>query len=431
VTSGNNTIVENAQPAGDCAALFCAGDWVEVLSKQEILRTLDSHGQLEGLPFMPEMFAACGKRFRVYKRAHKTCDTAYEFKGRKMKDAVHLEGLRCDGSSHAGCQAECLLFWKTAWLKAVDTPNPDRTGRGNLRGDDANREPGCTEADVLAATRKPGADGPDPSYVCQATQLPFATQPLSPWEWRQYIEDYSSRNVGLARMAKSFLLVFYRRCLVNLGIGLGPALKWFYDRLQHLRGGVPYPHRTGTLPQGARTPSVSLKLQAGEWVRVKSHAEIIATCDKSGRNRGMTFDPEMVPYCGGTYQVLKRVDRIIHEQTGKMQEMKTACIILDSVVCQARYCDNRLFCPRSVYPYWREIWLERVAPHGADPGNAPQFDQTGSPVAIESQAAERECSLTITAGAMAELRSTPEFRSKTESPLIVLGGASSRRPTTW
>lgn len=36
-----------------------AGEWVEVRSKEEILRTLDSKGQLEGLPFMPEMFEAC------------------------------------------------------------------------------------------------------------------------------------------------------------------------------------------------------------------------------------------------------------------------------------------------------------------------------------------------------------------------------------
>ena len=52
-----------------------AGDWVEVRSKEEILRSLDKNGRLEGLPFMPQMFQYCGKRFRVFKRAHKTCDT--------------------------------------------------------------------------------------------------------------------------------------------------------------------------------------------------------------------------------------------------------------------------------------------------------------------------------------------------------------------
>ena len=51
------------------------GDWVEIKSKDEILSILDQKGQLEGLPFMPEMFEFCGKRFPVHKRAHKTCDT--------------------------------------------------------------------------------------------------------------------------------------------------------------------------------------------------------------------------------------------------------------------------------------------------------------------------------------------------------------------
>ena len=58
-----------------------AGEWVEVKSKEEILRTLDTNGELDGMPFMPEMFAFCGKRFQVYKRAHKTCDTVFPIQG--------------------------------------------------------------------------------------------------------------------------------------------------------------------------------------------------------------------------------------------------------------------------------------------------------------------------------------------------------------
>ena len=52
-----------------------AGDWVEVRSKDEILRTLNAMGRLDGLPFMPQMIQYCGQRFQVFKRAHKTCDT--------------------------------------------------------------------------------------------------------------------------------------------------------------------------------------------------------------------------------------------------------------------------------------------------------------------------------------------------------------------
>ena len=43
---------------------------MEIRSKDEILNTLDRDGCLDGMPFMPEMFAFCGKRFQVYKRAH-------------------------------------------------------------------------------------------------------------------------------------------------------------------------------------------------------------------------------------------------------------------------------------------------------------------------------------------------------------------------
>ena len=99
----------------------------------------------------------------------------------------------------------------------------------------------------------------------------------------------------------------------------------------------------------------------GDLVRVKRHEEILETITQDNMNRGMFWDAELVPYCGKTYRVLKRVTHIIDEKTGRMLEMKNPCIILDSVVCQARYSACRMFCPRSIYPYWREIWLERVA----------------------------------------------------------------------
>jgi hypothetical protein len=75
----------------------------------------------------------------------------------------------------------------------------------------------------------------------------------------------------------------------------------------------------------------------------------------------MSFDPEMVPFCGNTYRVLDRVTHIINEKTGKMQHLKNDCIMLDEVVCLACYAKYRRFCPRSIHPYWREIWLERAA----------------------------------------------------------------------
>ena len=356
-------IIPNTPGGDNGLPCLSVGDWVEVLNKEDILKTLDKNGQLDGMPFMPEMFAFCGKRFRVYKRAHKTCDTVNDYKGRRLQDAVHLEGLRCNGQSHGGCEASCLIFWKTAWLRPVDQTSTDSMPlpAEALERRNGNTQ-GCTEAYVVAGARKHDAGSSDPVYVCQATQLPAATQPLPWWEWRQYVEDYTSGNVSLGRIVKSFAYVAYRDGLVNLGIGIGPVLMWLYDKVQSLRGAALYPRDDGTLPAGTRTPAINLNLQPGEWVRVKSRDTIRATCDESRMNRGMTFDKEMVPYCGGTYQVLKRVTKLVNEKTGKLQEMKNPCIILDSVVCQARYSQCRMFCSRSIYPYWREIWLERVEP---------------------------------------------------------------------
>jgi hypothetical protein len=335
------------------------GDWVEVRSKQEILATLDNKGQLEGMPFMPEMFAFCGKKLQVYKRAHKTCDTVFPTRGRRIDRAVHLE-TRCDGLAHGGCQASCLIFWKEAWLKRANAGPADIT-RVDIEAPNGGSLENITEGQVWAQTQVSEQNGEGPTYACQATQLPYASMQLDWWDIRQYIEDYVSGNVGLWRIFCGLLYSTYYS-LSRAGIGVGRPMRWLYDAL-HLRWtGTQFPRKTGTIPEGQPTPAESLNLQPGELVRVKSHGEILRTLNTSSMNRGMFWDAEMVPYCGGTYRVLGRVTHIINEKTGKMQEMKTPCIILDSVVCQARYSHCRMFCPRSIYPYWREIWLERVEP---------------------------------------------------------------------
>src|SRR5262245_50238144 len=95
------------------------GDVVEVRSPDEIRATLDENGEFESLPFMPEMLRYCGQRLTVYKVAHKVCDTQTRSGMRRMQNAVHLSGVRCDGAAHDGCQAACLIYWKHAWLRKV------------------------------------------------------------------------------------------------------------------------------------------------------------------------------------------------------------------------------------------------------------------------------------------------------------------------
>lgn len=330
---------------------LCAGELVEIRSKAEILSTLDENGRLEGLPFMPQMFEYCGKKLRVTKRAHKTCDTVFPVRGRKLADAVHLD-IRCDGKAYGGCQAGCLVFWKTAWLKRVEGDSPQNPAAAGS----------CTEDNVWDGRIRGGEEATNTvAYSCQATQLPYYTSELKPWDVRQYIEDYRSRNVGLWRLMKGLIYSSYY-CLSKAGIGLGSIMRWFYDTFHPLWGGTPWPRKTGAIGVGQPTPKLNdpLNLQPGELVRVKSHQEILKTLNVENKNQGLYFDAEMVPFCGRTLRVLKRVDRILDEKTGRLLTMKTPSIILEGAVCESRYSFCRMFCPRAIYSYWREIWLERV-----------------------------------------------------------------------
>lgn len=351
-----------------------AGDWIEIRSKDEILRTLDRNGRLQELPFMPQMFQYCGKRFKVFKRAHKTCDTVNPVAGRRLADAVHLN-LRCDGKAYGGCQAACLLFWKEAWLKPIEAPNIETSGHEAPASNG-----GCTEEDVWQATSGPDEQqGGVQRYFCQATQLPSFTTRLPWWDVRQYVEDFASGNVRLSAIVAGFsYLGCYHLALAKRN-RLGRPTRWLYDQFQKLRGGVPYPRRTGTLPPGAPTPVATLDLQPGELVRVKTHQEILATLHGM-QNRGMFFDAELVPFCGGVYRVQARVTRFINEKTGTMATMKTPAVILEGVWCQSRYSNCRMFCPRGIYSWWREVWLERI------PENSPSLEPANDPESANSHA---------------------------------------------
>ena len=314
------------------------GELVEVRSQAEILATLDERGELESLPFMPEMLQFCGRRFKVAKLALKLCDTITWTGMYRMRKTVHLEGSRCDGQAHGGCQAGCNVYWKEAWLRRVPAGEPEPVP-----------VPRCTLAMLSAATRKTAArvDPGDERYSCQATELLRAAPERVPsWDGRQYLRDIRSGNAGAMATA----------CTVAIGLfnEYQDASRRRLPEPLRLRSGKRYPFIEGRLD---KTPQQTLDLQPGELVRVKSLEEIVATLDASNANRGMSFDGEMVRYCGREYRVLRRVDQIIDERTGRMLRFKNPCVVLEAVICVGAYHRQ---CPRGIYPYWREIWLERV-----------------------------------------------------------------------
>jgi len=356
------------------------GDWVEVRSKEEILATLDADARTQGMPFMPQMLQYCGKRFQVYKRAHKTCDPTRHANLCALPDAVHLN-LRCDGKAYDGCQAACLLFWKEAWLKPVS----DGASVASTR---PRYDAICTEADIHRATCVTGDDGKVERYFCQATEVPRYTTHLPWWDVRQYVEDYTSRNTTLWRMFRALVYAYVGRPFARRFSVCERA----YDRLQAMWGGIPFPRKKGKLPLEVSAPMAELDLQPGELVRVKPYQEILATCNVHNHNRGMLFDAEMVPYCGRVFRVRARVERFVDEQNGRPRTLKTPAVILEGVWCQSRYSECRMHCPRAIYSWWREIWLERVseAPKRAaktEGGHPVQGPRTADPLAASGKAA--------------------------------------------
>jgi hypothetical protein len=325
------------------------GDLVEVKSPAEILATLDARGDLAGMPFMPEMAAYCGRRFTVERRAEKVCDSVL-LGSLRLRRTVLLDDLRCDGAGHGGCQAECRIFWSEDWLRRV--------------APDTSAPPPFPERDRAALIERTARNATVPAvsvgdeqqirYRCQATEVMNCSERLRTFDPRPYLREYTSGNVPL----RPFLRVLGRAAVAE------PMRKL------HL---IPQPlgvFLPGTMKKGdAFQP---LHLQPGDWVRVKTKEEIARTLDKNGRNKGLWFDREMLPFCGKVFRVRRRVDRLIYEGNGNMIVLKNDAITLEGVVCTGDLNLRRWFCPRAMYPYWRECWLERASAAEATTTRGPR-----------------------------------------------------------
>ncbi len=104
-----------------------------------------------------------------------------------------------------------------------------------------------------------------------------------------------------------------------------------------------------------------LNLQPGAMVEVKSEEEIRRTLDSSDKSRGLGFMAGMVRHCGKRYRVYKRVRTIILEGTGEVRQLRNT-VLLDGVICDGEH----LVCDRSCFYFWKESWLRRVIPEGAE-----------------------------------------------------------------
>lgn len=305
------------------AEFLKTGDWVEVRSAEEIARTLDENGTLNGLPFMPEMLPYCGKRFQVSRRADKSCvelpGDVYQIRAFSHRDIILLEGIHCSGAEHGGCQRDCVIFWRESWLLKVD-------------GDNASTDLTSTKDESLRCqlktTSAPGL------YFCQSTEMAKITRPQT--RLGILLTCYRDVRSGSRSIPEMTRMV------------LGPLWRKLTKR---------FINRTLAGPQ-TKTPIGHLGLQAGEMVELKSEEEIRQTLDSKGRNRGLLVDRDAIcKFSGGRYPVQTRIVRMIHEGTGKMRTLDNT-VILEGINCTCQYVLGG--CPRKEPTFWREIWLNRI-----------------------------------------------------------------------
>ena len=96
-----------------------AGDMVRIRSIEEIEATLDENGKTKGCGFMKIQRTYCDTVQRVFKSMERFVEER-DFKVKKCKGLVLLEGVMCEGNEIYGrCDRSCLIFWREEWLEKI------------------------------------------------------------------------------------------------------------------------------------------------------------------------------------------------------------------------------------------------------------------------------------------------------------------------
>ena len=97
------------------------------------------------------------------------------------------------------------------------------------------------------------------------------------------------------------------------------------------------------------------KIRPGDLVTVRSFPEISSTLDQSGAFEGLPFLPEMLKYCGRSFTVRRRVNKLIQEGVGASMRRIKNVVLLDDTICDGKAHDE---CQRACFPLWKTAWLK-------------------------------------------------------------------------
>lgn len=236
-----------------------------------------------------------------------------------MTDAYILDIPRCSGHEAIQCDAGCSLIWKEAWLEKSDVPTTQ------LNVDVA------AELEIATRLGRHNAKKGDKRFVCQATELWRASDPMSAFDPTQYVRERRGNKTPWGRIASDLATTASAKT-------------------SKLMSG-----RERVFGQQQSTPTTKACFEPEQAVRVKSRCEIESTLDRGGRNRGLWFDPEMLQFCGQVMRVSRVVKQVIDETTGELRVFRHPTIVLDDKSCTGA---AHQFCSRAALFYWRSIWVE-------------------------------------------------------------------------
>ena len=128
-------------------------------------------------------------------------------------------------------------------------------------------------------------------------------------------------------------------------------------------------------------------IHPGQRVRVRPFSEIAATLDEHGKSGSLPFTPQMVPFCGSEFYVLRRLNG---DSTACLPSPNhVEAVILGGVCCDGT---GREMCQRRCPFLWKPAWLEPTSERpfdrcGVDRGQV----STTFPVKLERWEGLRSC----------------------------------------
>ncbi len=174
------------------------------------------------------------------------------------------------------------------------------------------------------------------NHQCQLRCWPQLSQgnaPVAPQPLRRHVKLFFKRRLSPATKRK---------------------LKNQFDRLMSRFHDIT-PKPIADAAPGVNTATA--KLNAGDFVRVRSRAEIEATLNRWGELKGCAFMPDMAQYCHTCQRVLKPVERFLDERDYRVKKCN-GLVLLEGLICPGLEGYGR--CDRACFYFWREEWLEKI-----------------------------------------------------------------------